>query len=96
MLILALLFLVGDIDRSWHAANDGDGYRVFTGPVTTALVSKRHYDAIICTDIGGLLRHIWRRGGQTLGMQTWRLKTINDAGQWLTWGQSLNVSWRRV
>ena len=30
----------------------------------------------------------WRRGGQTLGMQTWRLKTVNDSGHLLTWGQS--------
>lgn len=30
----------------------------------------------------------WRKSGQTLGMQTWRLKTITSDGSLLTWGQS--------
>lgn len=30
----------------------------------------------------------WRKSGQTLGMQTWRLKTITNSGALLTWGQS--------
>ena len=30
----------------------------------------------------------WRKSGQTLGMQTWRLKTVNDQGGLLTWRQS--------
>lgn len=33
----------------------------------------------------------WRRSGQTLGMQTWRLKTVGYDGQLLTWGQT---AWR--
>ncbi len=30
----------------------------------------------------------WRKSGQTLGMQTWRLKTITSDGKLLTWWQS--------
>lgn len=29
----------------------------------------------------------WRRAGQTLGMQTWRLKTMNRDGTLLSWSQ---------
>lgn len=29
----------------------------------------------------------WRKSGQTLGMQTWRLKTISSDGKLLSWGQ---------
>ena len=31
----------------------------------------------------------WRKAGQTLGMQTWRLKTMNRDGSLLTWRQSM-------
>ncbi|HAR75497.1 MAG TPA: RDD family protein, partial [Psychrobacter sp.] len=38
--------------------------------------------------LAGFYGLFWRRGGQTLGMQTWRLKTVNNTGHLLTWGQS--------
>lgn len=31
----------------------------------------------------------WKRGGQTLGMRTWRLKVQNDDGSTITWRQAL-------
>ena len=31
----------------------------------------------------------WRKAGQTLGMQTWRLKTMNRDGSLLSWRQSM-------
>jgi uncharacterized RDD family membrane protein YckC len=31
----------------------------------------------------------WRRGGQTLGMKSWRLRVVNDSGARLGWGQTL-------
>lgn len=31
----------------------------------------------------------WRKSGQTLGMQTWRLQTLTNEGKLLTWGQSV-------
>lgn len=32
--------------------------------------------------------YFWRKNGQTLGMQTWRLKVITPTGQLLSWGDS--------
>jgi len=29
----------------------------------------------------------WRRGGQTLGMQAWRIKLASDSGKRITWRQ---------
>lgn len=31
----------------------------------------------------------WRKSGQTLGMQTWRLQTVDTQGKLLTWSKSL-------
>ena len=31
----------------------------------------------------------WRRGGQTLGMKSWRLRVVNASGTRLTWRQTL-------
>lgn len=31
----------------------------------------------------------WRKAGQTLGMQTWRLKTMNRDGSLLSWGKAV-------
>ena len=89
MLILALLFLVGAV-------------LVVLGTLLTTPVGTESSQAqtlpmwyrngvltpsFILTLVGfyGLF---WRRGGQTLGMQTWRLKTVNNSGHLLTWGQS--------
>ena len=36
----------------------------------------------------GFYGMFWRKSGQTLGMQTWRLKTVDANGQLLNWGQS--------
>ncbi|PTQ90669.1 RDD family protein [Agitococcus lubricus] len=32
--------------------------------------------------------YFWRKNGQTLGMQTWRLKVIKPNGQLLSWGDA--------
>lgn len=39
--------------------------------------------------LAGFYGVFWRKAGQTLGMQTWRLKTMNRDGSLLTWWQSL-------
>lgn len=31
----------------------------------------------------------WRRGGQTLGMKSWRIRVVGPAGARLTWSQTL-------
>ncbi|GAF51811.1 hypothetical protein JCM18900_292 [Psychrobacter sp. JCM 18900] len=89
MLILALLFLVGTI-----LTVVGTLLTMETGTESSQAQSLPFwYQNAIMTPsfvltLVAFYGIFWRRGGQTLGMQTWRLKTINDAGQWLTWGQS--------
>lgn len=89
MLILALLFLVGTVltvigtlltmqagTQSAEAQSLPTWYQNFIMTPSFVLTLVGFY---------GLF---WRRGGQTLGMQTWRLKTVNNAGHLLTWPQS--------
>lgn len=89
MLILALLFLVGTI-------------LTVIGTLLTTQVGTESsqaqslpvwYQNVIMTPsfiltLVGFYGLFWRRGGQTLGMQTWRLKTVNNSGHLLTWGQA--------
>lgn len=89
MLILALLFLVGTV-------------LTVIGTLLTTQVGTESsqaqslpvwYQNIVLTPsfiltLVGFYGLFWRRGGQTLGMQTWRLKTVNNSGHLLTWGQS--------
>lgn len=92
MLILALLFLVGTalavvgtlvlLDVGTQAQQAQQLPKWYQHGVMTP--------AFILTLVGfyGLF---WRKSGQTLGMQTWRLKTVTINGQLLTWQQSF---WR--
>ena len=81
MLILAMLFLVGSIlavlgtvlfleigTSSQEAQTLPDWYKnaIMTPSFVLTLV--------------GFYGIFWRKSGQTLGMQTWRLKTVNDQG----------------
>lgn len=89
MLILAMLFLVGSIlavlgtvlfleigTSSQEAQTLPDWYKnaIMTPSFVLTLV--------------GFYGIFWRKSGQTLGMQTWRLKTVNHQGRLLTWRQS--------
>ena len=90
MLILALLFLVGVV-------------LTFIGTTMTMEVGTRSdearelpvwYQNLVMTPafiltLIGFYGVFWRRAGQTLGMQTWRLKTVTAQGGLLTWGQSV-------
>jgi len=49
--------------------------RSFGGPV---------FQAIVYLQIGAFYTYFWRLKGQTLGMQVWKIRTVNDAGQILT------------
>ncbi len=89
MLILALLFLVGTlltvIGTLLTMQTGTDSAQAQSLPVW--------YQNIVMTPsfiltLVGFYGLFWRRGGQTLGMQTWRLKTVNASGHLLTWGQS--------
>ncbi len=89
MLILALLFLVGTA-----LTVIGTLLTMQTGTESAQARSLPvWYQNIVMTPsfiltLVGFYGLFWRRGGQTLGMQTWRLKTVNDSGRLLTWGQS--------
>lgn len=89
MLILAMLFLVG-------AALAVLGTVLFLDVGTTSQEAKTlpiWYQNAVMTPafvltLVGFYGIFWRKSGQTLGMQTWRLKTVNDQGGLLTWRQS--------
>lgn len=89
MLILALLFLVGTV-----LTVIGTLLTMDTGTESSQAQSlPTWYQNFIMTPsfiltLVGFYGLFWRRGGQTLGMQTWRLKTVNNSGHLLTWGQS--------
>jgi uncharacterized RDD family membrane protein YckC len=89
MLILALLFLVGTL-----LTVIGTLLTMETGTQSEEAQSlPSWYQNVIMTPsfiltLVAFYGVFWRRGGQTLGMQTWRLKTVNNAGHLLTWGQS--------
>ena len=89
MLILASLFLVGTVlsvictlifmevgTTSQEAQKLPTWYQ--NGVMTPAFVLT----------LVGFYGLFWRKSGQTLGMQTWRLKTVTIDGRLLTWGQS--------
>lgn len=90
MLILALLFLVGMMLIVV-------GTNLFTPIGTTSqeaqLLPVWYRNGIMVpafiASLVGFYGLFWRRGGQTLGMQTWRLKTITNEGKLLNWTQSL-------
>ncbi|MDO4897467.1 MAG: RDD family protein [Moraxella sp.] len=89
MLILASLFLVGTIlsvvgtfalmdvgTTSQEAQKLPAWYQ--NGVMTPAFVLT----------LVGFYGLFWRKSGQTLGMQTWRLKTVTSGGELLTWKDS--------
>lgn len=89
MLILALLFLVGTV-----LTVIGTLLTMQTGTESAQAQSlPTWYQNFIMTPsfiltLVGFYGLFWRRSGQTLGMQTWRLKTVNNSGHLLTWGQA--------
>ncbi len=90
MLILALLFLVGTL-----LTVIGTMLTMQTGVTSQeAKTLPQWYQNLIMTPafvltLIGFYGLFWRRAGQTLGMQTWRLKTVSQAGHLLTWKQSM-------
>ncbi|WP_029103740.1 RDD family protein [Moraxella caprae] len=89
MLILAMLFLVGTIGAVV-------GTLLFMEVGTDSAHAQRlpiWYQNGVMTPLFvltliGFYGLFWRKSGQTLGMQTWRLKTVDNAGHLLTWTQS--------
>lgn len=89
MLILALLFLVGTA-----LTVIGTLLTMETGTTSQEARSLPWwYQNLVMTPafvltLVGFYGIFWRRGGQTLGMQTWRLKTVNANGDLLSWSET--------
>ena len=45
------------------------------------------FEAMVYLQIGLFFTYFWRLKGQTLGMQVWKIKTINDRGEILTFAE---------
>ena len=90
MLILALLFLVGTV-----LTVIGTLMTMDTGITSDqAQALPRWYQNLVMTPafiltLIGFYGLFWRRAGQTLGMQTWRLKTVDSNGQLLNWSKTI-------
>lgn len=90
MLILALLFLVGTV-----LTVIGTMITMETGVTSDqAQTLPTWYQNLVLTPafvvtLIGFYGLFWRRAGQTLGMQTWRLKTVDSDGQLLTWAKTV-------
>lgn len=90
MLILALLFLVGTV-----LTVIGTMMTMETGVTSDqAQTLPQWYQNLVMTPafvvtLIGFYGLFWRRAGQTLGMQTWRLKTVDKQGHLLTWSKSI-------
>lgn len=86
MLILAMLFLVGAVLAII-------GTLLFLDVGTASQEAQKlplWYQNFVMTPsfvltLVGFYGIFWRKSGQTLGMQTWRLKTVNADGSLLTW-----------
>lgn len=89
MLILASLFLVGTILSvvGTFALMDVGTTSQEAQKLPTWYQNGVMTPAFVLTLVGfyGLF---WRKSGQTLGMQTWRLKTVTSGGELLTWKDS--------
>lgn len=89
MLVLALLFFVGAVlivAGTLLLGLEGQGSeasRVLPGWYQWLVQFP-----ITLLTIWGFYGLFWRRSGQTLGMQTWRLKTVTATGQLLNWPQT--------
>lgn len=76
LLVLGIWFVIGGISV---AINGGEG------------VSARNpfLPAILFVVTFWFNAHFWRRGGQTLGMRSWRLRLLNDHGPHLSLTQCM-------
>lgn len=90
MLILALLFLVGTVlavAGTWLFGTVGSSSQ--EAQRLPAWYQNSVMTPAFIATLVGFYGMFWRRGGQTLGMQTWRLKTVTNEGKLLNWSQSV-------
>lgn len=88
MLVLALLFLVSMvlimIGTSFFGQVGVNASDSQTLPLWYKNFVQRPFFVLTLVGFYGVF---WRKSGQTLGMQTWRLKTLSLDGRLLTWRQ---------
>ncbi len=65
---------------------------VFIPWVIIFMVTARSYEgplfqALVYLQIGFFFTYFWRLRGQTLGMQVWKIKTVNDSGEILSFAE---------
>lgn len=90
MLVLALLFLMGLISVSVGTVLFGVvGTTAEDAQALPTWYSRLVLSPSFVLTLLGFYGLFWTKSGQTLGMQTWRLKTIAADGSLLTWRQSL-------
>lgn len=90
MLVLALLFLMGLVSASVGTVLFGEvGTSASDAKMLPTWYNRFVLSPSFILTLFGFYGLFWTKSGQTLGMQTWRLKTINACGNLLTWRQSL-------
>ena len=65
---------------------------VFLPWLVIFMVTSRAYEgllfqAIVYLQIGAFFTYFWHLRGQTLGMQVWKIRTVNDSGEILSLGE---------
>lgn len=90
MLVLALLFLMGLILTAVGTLLFGKvGVQASDAQALPAWYRHFVLSPSFLLTLLGFYGLFWRKSGQTLGMQTWRLKTVTNDGKLLTWAQSV-------
>lgn len=89
MLILAMLFLTGTIGAVVGTLLLLDvGQSASQAQELPVWYQNGVLSPIFILTLVGFYGVFWRKSGQTLGMQTWRIKTVTADGKLLSWQQS--------
>ena len=89
MLILAMLFLVSLVLISIGTLAFGEvGTQASDAHTLPDFYTRFVLTPSFVLTLWGFYGLFWKKTGQTLGMQTWRLKTVTSEGRLLTWMQS--------
>ncbi len=85
--LLACLVYDGLVVLAWCLVLAG-GFILLLGDASHGL--KRYFfQWFLWLGLGSYFVWCWRKSGQTLAMQTWRIKLVNQQGEVLSWRQAL-------
>ncbi|WP_263078710.1 RDD family protein [Endozoicomonas sp. Mp262] len=87
-LVIALLFAVGFINLGIQMIIYGEAELRQMTSQGSSLDGPVFYIALLLT-MFVFFTYCWTKKGQTLGMQAWKIKIINNNGQFITFRQSL-------